>query len=100
MSDLPFTCDLLLIQDFFSRIYKKKMRGEERRNPSRGREMNVDGEGESPDTKDEVAAGTPAEENSRREIVGGDRQAAAALCCSTSRLREARRGTGTSPRCV
>jgi len=60
----------------------------------------VRGEGESPDTKDEVAAGTPAEENGRREIVGGDRQAAAALCCSTSRLREARRGTGTSPRCV
>ena len=51
------------------------MRGEERRNPSRGREINGDGEGEgeSPDTKDEVAAGTPAEENGRREIVGGDR---------------------------
>ena len=48
-----------------------------------------------------MAAGTPAEENGRREIVGGDRQAAAAaLCRSTSRLREVRQGTGTSPRCV
>ena len=62
--------------------------------------MNGDGEGESPDTKDEVAAGTPADENGRREIFGGDWQAVAALRRSISRLCEARRGTGTSPRYV